>query len=224
LLPGTGFLCEAGDPTIAYYYPPGESEPWQFIWIGFIGASATAMVRDMVARHGAIYMLPNEKGLIKRLMAYKNYNGLIHELTPFDGAAIVSEVLTTLGNCAHSQATYKSQNDLVREIHDIVRDNLQKKINVMYIANRLRISREHLSRVFKEHTGIALYKYILQQKMLLACRLLKETQLTNKEVSFRLGYGNPTNFSRTFARIIHMKPSRYKVAGTIPLLYALAPE
>jgi len=218
LPPGTGFLCEVGNPDIAYYYPPSGSEPWQFVWFGFVGESATAKVRDLIARHGPIYALPQGKGLIKRLMAYANYNGLIYELTPFDGASLVLDVLATLGNCAYAQNTDSPQSTSVRHAQDIIRENLQTKINATDVAKRVRISREHLSRVFKKYTGVTLHDYILQQKMLLACRLLKETQLTNKEISYRVGFDRPTNFSRTFSRVVHMTPNRYKVEGTKPFL------
>jgi len=81
---------------------------------------------------------------------------------------------------------------------------------------QLGISREHLSRVFKEQTAQTPYQYLQRQKMLEACRLLKETRLTQKEVAFRMGYNVPAHFTRAFTRIMRLTPSRFRAVGIMP--------
>jgi AraC-like DNA-binding protein len=90
-------------------------------------------------------------------------------------------------------------------------------VNVSELADRLRVSREHLTRVFKEQTLRTPWQYILRQKMLHACRLLKTTQLTHKEIAFRLGYDTPAHFTRTFKHVLGMTPGRFRAVGTIPM-------
>ena len=71
-------------------------------------------------------------------------------------------------------------------------------------------------RTARESSGTTPHDYQLRQKMLLACHLLKETLMRNKEVAQRLGYEQPTHFSRTFMRVLRMPPRRFRAVGTIP--------
>ena len=79
------------------------------------------------------------------------------------------------------------------------------------------VSREHLARRFKEETAMTPHEYIVREKMLLACHLLKDTAMSSKEISVRLGYDEPAHFTRTFKRAIQMTPSRFRAEGTLPV-------
>lgn len=75
----------------------------------------------------------------------------------------------------------------VRRVQEFVANHLDRDINGKEIAARLRISREHLSRVFHSQTGTTLHTYILRQKMEYACYLLKHSDYNIKEVATHLG-------------------------------------
>ena len=63
-----------------------------------------------------------------------------------------------------------------------------------------------------------LQDYILRQKMSLACKLLKETNLSAKEVSARLGYARPGQFTRSFKKLLHVTPSQFRNMRTNVIL------
>jgi AraC-like DNA-binding protein len=63
-----------------------------------------------------------------------------------------------------------------------------------------------------------LQDYILRQKMSLACKLLKETRLSTKEVSARLGYDRPSQFTRSFKKLLHVPPSQFRLLRTNVIL------
>ncbi len=83
----------------------------------------------------------------------------------------------------------------------------------------LDVSREHLTRVFREQTGVTPYQFILRQRTVLACRLLQEGNFTNKEIAARLGYSSPAHFLRSFRSLVGVTPGEFRSAGlTIPIL------
>jgi transcriptional regulator GlxA family with amidase domain len=95
---------------------------------------------------------------------------------------------------------------------------MEKDVGISQIADSLQVSREHLARVFRENAGIPPSEYINQKKMKFACHLLKDTNLSCREVAARVGYGNPNSFTRAFRKIIGFSPSEIKRTGYIPAI------
>ena len=84
---------------------------------------------------------------------------------------------------------------MIRKAHALIISRLNEKTSVTQIARSLRVSREHLSRVFKEYAGISIQQFILQRKIRLACKLLKESNFSIKEISSRLGFSDQRIFT-----------------------------
>lgn len=56
----------------------------------------------------------------------------------------------------------KGRNHLHRTIHatqDIIANNPEKKISLKNLADKVHVSERHLSRVFKQHTGLTIHEY-----------------------------------------------------------------
>jgi AraC-like DNA-binding protein len=210
LHPGMAFLACHGDPRHAYYYPPEGTEPWVFFWIAFFGNPIDDMVKSMNERYGYIYNLDRTQGIIKRLYAYKSYRGSVQVMTPLNGAKFVMDILSALAEEKEKELIKEPQSNLVRLAQEQILQNMETNIGVTEIATTLNISREHLSRIFKDQTGMSPYEFIQFKKIQFACHLLKENQLSCKEISARIGYDNITTFNRAFKRIVKMSPSDYR--------------
>lgn len=65
-----------------------------------------------------------------------------------------------------------------------------------------------ISREFKKHTGITLREYLLHKRIDRACSLLRQRKSVT-EVCYGSGFGNYSNFIRTFTREIGVPPGRY---------------
>lgn len=214
---GHGFLCEIKDPATSYYYPPAGRIPWEFVYLTFIGPAATTMTREFVRRYGHIYQLPIDIGFIPEIMAWQRHDQEEIRVVPAEGAQIVAGLFVALSQSKVRIDEADAGFTLVRETQRLARKYLYQFYNVKMLSAQLGVSREHLSRVFKEQTGQAPYQYLQRQKMLEACRLLKETRLTQKEIAVRMGFDVPAHFTRAFARVMHLTPHRFRAVGTIPI-------
>lgn len=213
---GYGFLCEINDPATSYYYPEDSRAPWEFVYISFVGSAATAMTREFVRRYGPIYQLPIDIGFIPEIMTWQRYDRQEARITPAEGARIVAGLFAALSQSKVSLDQSDAGFVLVRETQRLIRKYLYQFCNVKFLSTQLGVSREHLSRVFKEQTAQTPYQYLQRQKMLAACRLLKETRLAQKEIAGRMGYNVPAHFTRAFTRVMHMTPRRFRAVGVIP--------
>jgi two-component system response regulator YesN len=72
------------------------------------------------------------------------------------------------------------------------------------------MSTAYISRYFKQKTGLNFSDYLLSTKMQLAADLLMNLQFKIYEISDRLGYKNPANFTRSFKRIYQISPKDYR--------------
>ncbi len=210
---GKAFLAQICDQDTSYYYPLEGKVPWRFIWTAFHGDTAAAMVNSIVKNYGYVFDLPRERGIIKELEAYKSYRNAIRAFSPLAGAKFVMDVIASVDESLGFRDVELSRSDLVRDAQTFIIENISENVGVNEIAERLGISREHFSRVFHEQTGISPNRYIIKEKIRLACSLLKETKLDCKEIAQRTGYDNPASFNRVFRKVLNMTPMEFKAMG-----------
>lgn len=78
------------------------------------------------------------------------------------------------------------------------------------IADKIGVSEAHFCRIFKEYTGFRPFEYINHLKIHKAKELLKDTEMSIKEVSETVGYESHSYFSMLFKRYIGVSPSEYR--------------
>ncbi len=212
LTPGMAFMSMLGDPDTAYYYPENGTEPWIFIWVSFDGDCAVKIIRELGERYGKVVSLPLDSGFVKHLESYRNRRESIQFLTPTEGAKIVHDILASLGDTIEKPQIESRQGELVQSARRLIGSGTGYLFNTRDIAVKLHVSREHLSRVFKEQTGTSIGEFIMEERMRLARRLLRDPSLTCKEIAERTGFHSANSFSRAFREKFHVSPSKYITA------------
>jgi AraC-like DNA-binding protein len=85
------------------------------------------------------------------------------------------------------------------------------ELTVSGIARELKVSRSYLARVFKRERNVSLKEYLLREKMHRAESLLiKEPQITIKELSAKIGFLDTNYFAYVFKRYYGISPGRYR--------------
>ena len=83
-------------------------------------------------------------------------------------------------------------------------------MSVAEIADHVGMNREYCTKLFKKSTGYNLKEYIVNEKMKAAKTLLSTTELPITLISSHVGYGNYSNFTRSFKQITGMTPLEYR--------------
>jgi AraC-like DNA-binding protein len=216
---GTGFLCEAHDPQMTYYFPSGNRTPWQFVFIDMIGSAAHAMARDLIKRFGPLYELPAESVQIRQLLSFHVYHEIGCTLALSESTRLATDLLNALTASKTAIPEKHADHALIRRFQEIVQSEISRALSVGEIAERLDISAEHLARIFKQQTGISPHVHIQNAKMLAACGMLKSESLPVKEIAWRLGYETPANFMRTFQRVVRCTPLQFRRNNVVPLTF-----
>ncbi|MCS0824848.1 response regulator [Cytobacillus firmus] len=103
--------------------------------------------------------------------------------------------------------------DDARRMQDIisyVEKNYMKELSLEKLSNRFFLSREHISRKFKQETGMTLSKYIINLRINQAKCWLNETAESIFSIALMLGYQDEKYFSKLFKKVVGMTPFEYR--------------
>ena len=211
--PGFGFLCEVSDPATGYWYPADAAAPWHFIYMAFDGARE--LMRAITTRHGAV--LPAPQSMVRRLQRFKRGREATAIVGAMEGAKFVYEILSGAGEAAEQRGeALRPVSERMRRLCDLMLSDARGIPCVEELARREGVSREHLSRLFREHAGQPIREFLAQARLREACSDLKETPLEIKEIAARFGYSSQSHFARAFAKMTGMTPRAFRESGVIP--------
>lgn len=100
---------------------------------------------------------------------------------------------------------------LISTVLAYVDENLfSTDFTVESIANHIHLSTNYLRSIFKEYMGVSLSKYITNQKIQHACKLLIETDESIQTISDKLDFSSINYFYPYFKKHTGMTPSQYR--------------
>ncbi len=92
---------------------------------------------------------------------------------------------------------------------DYINDHYSEKITAEQIAKNIGYSTVYLSKNFKKDTGKPIYTYITEYRISKSTILLQEG-CNVTEAAYSVGFGDCSNFIRTFKKINGISPYKYK--------------
>ncbi|MCA1059745.1 response regulator [Rossellomorea aquimaris] len=111
-----------------------------------------------------------------------------------------------------TQAKYQKEKNNMQHIAEYLQQHYQEDINLQDIADRFYLSREYISRKFKQDYGATITDYITNIRMEKAKKLLENPYLKIYEVAYGVGYGNEKYFSKVFKKHAGVTPNEYRHA------------
>lgn len=206
--PGQGFIWFQDDTRIQYRYPKNAKEPWRFISFCFMQEQILPTIISIIENSSPVFNFTGDEPFIK--MLFKNAAAKERiTLSGVEAAEMVYNLILTLMNSASTKQDFEFH-PVISRVKRIIEAEIQSNINVYEIADRVNLTREYLSRVFREYTGIKLKDYIVNERIKASCKYLSESQMTVQEISSMMNYSSPSNFSRDFLRVMGMSPNEYR--------------
>jgi AraC-like DNA-binding protein len=91
-----------------------------------------------------------------------------------------------------------------------IHENLTEKITLSMLSSMACLSQRQYTRVFKEVYGISPIEYVINCRLTLACRKMKNTRKPISEICTSCGFGDKISFSRLFKRRYGITPGEYR--------------
>ena len=85
----------------------------------------------------------------------------------------------------------------------------KERIKIKSIATEFFMSPHYVSVFIKKHAGISIQQYVIQYKLKMAERLMKQTNLSISEIADKTGFSDSSHFNRIFKKYKGVNPSKF---------------
>ena len=107
-----------------------------------------------------------------------------------------------------------TDSEFLRKMNQLIEENLSNsELNVNFLAAQLHISRSSLFAKIKTLAELTPNEMIQVVRLKKAARLMREGKYAISEVSYMVGFTNPSYFSKCFQKQFGIKPTEYMKAG-----------
>lgn len=105
---------------------------------------------------------------------------------------------------------YRQVQTLVGEIDECIRQGNSAEVTLRELARRIGYSEYHLSRKFREISGMQLRDYLRYRKLAFALKELRNTDESILDIALRYGFSSHEAFTRSFKEAYSVTPSEYR--------------
>lgn len=198
-------------PGMWHRYRPSKAG-WKEHYVGFNGAFANHLFEnEFFSGKNSIFHIGFNERLLQSF--YELFNLVDMEKTGCQQicSGLVIYILGSIISIKKNENFKGKQiEQTIQKACLIIRENIDKNINIGKLALDLNIDYSIFRKMFKEYTGISPGQYHLSLRIRQAKDLLINTNLSIKEISYRLGFESIFYFSRVFKSKTGINPTQYK--------------
>lgn len=198
--PGDEYTCthdhhEGGDECLCFKLTPELVET--------IGDDAESWQRGAVAPRAELMVL----GALAEAAIAGDSNVALEEA----GLALVAKVVALATGDRHGMGKIraKDRRRIVAAAHWI-EEHAQEEIDLASAGRETGLSAFHFLRLFAKVIGVTPHQYLIRARLRQAARLLAEDDQPITDIAFEIGFGDLSNFVRTFHRAAGMSPRAFR--------------
>ena len=175
-----------------------------------------APVKELLlqAKRGICFSKNTARTIKEKLLNLKNTHGFDSWLAFF---SLLYDLSITPDRHMLASTTYdtsgiirESKSRRITSACKYIEENYQKEITLTDVAQQIGMSESAFSHFFKKRTSRNFVHYLNEVRIGHATQLLLETTHSISEISYLCGFGNLSNFNRTFKRERNKTPSEYR--------------
>lgn len=95
-------------------------------------------------------------------------------------------------------------------LDNIISSSYMKDITMAEVADSLYISSRQLDRIVRKRYGKTLHRVIMETRVQMAARMLKNMDMTVERIGIAVGFSSGAGFYREFSRYYGMTPAEYR--------------
>jgi len=97
-----------------------------------------------------------------------------------------------------------------RRAKEMIAANLDGTLSLEQVAQECGLSVSHFSRAFRQSTGVAPHRWLVQRRVETAKELLHQGNLSLTEIALHCGFADQSHFTRTFTRTVGNSPGHWR--------------
>ncbi len=99
---------------------------------------------------------------------------------------------------------------LTRRMIEYIQGNFQRPIQNEDIAAHLHFNASYLNRVFKQHTGMTIHRFLLMQRLNAVLQTLESEDISIAAAAEAAGFSDIPHFTKTFKKHVGKTPKEYR--------------
>ena len=192
------------------YHPTGP-RGWKKYWIGFRGHNMDDRVRaGFLSPTKPIYHVGFSDKIVQLYRSAFDA-ALAEEAYSQQVMAGIVNHLIGLMYSLERNIELKSRNqehvNMINRAQLRIRESLESSLTIQQVAEEMGVSYSNFRKLFKEHTGLSPAVYQQDLRLQRAKELLTTTDMSIKEIAYRLNFESPDYFSSKFRVKTGRKPS-----------------
>lgn len=193
-------------------YYPDKTTGWDEYWIGFSNSYMISRITsNFFSKDRPVLNVGIQDHLVN---IYLQAIEIAKEQKSGFQQLLAGTVEYLLG-CAYSyNKSYSFEDTIVTKHIDkaklIIIRNIYNRISPKEIARELDVTYSWFRKTFKEYTGFSPAQYANKVKIQKSKELLTNTNLSNIEISDKLGFDNPNYFCTLFKNKVKLTPKEYR--------------
>lgn len=214
LLDGAWHTASAGQVYILrrgekHRYRANPGNPWKKLWINYV-ADYISPLLDAYGIKSGVYSAEDARIYFEQAFEYAS-GGAPYTNFSYNIAQCVHNIINTV-----ALESSRENSDRYR-IREALNGSVYEKADLDVISERLHISKSNIIRIFKKSYGVTPYEYLVSLKIATAKILLKDTQMTIKEIAEKLCFSDEHYFSNVFLRRTGSRPREYRRSHNVKI-------
>ncbi|GAA4299107.1 AraC family transcriptional regulator [Aestuariibaculum suncheonense] len=197
----------------SHEYKANDNDPWSIYWFHFKGPLAEELYKRYSTTHS--YNYKNIPFTTKRIEQFNKIfnlydNNYLDSYIEYANLLSLNFISSFIYHDFDSKLNSDNSDTLVNSIKDYLANNLERKITLDELSEKFNYSKSYIHSKFKLKTGYPVLVFFNLKKTQKACEYLNYTELSIKEISFKVGFEDPLYFSRIFKNFMGKSPRSYK--------------
>ena len=194
-------------------YNPAPSTGWKCYWIGFKGRNVDDRVRaGFLSPTKPVYHVGFSDAIVH--LYREAYDTAVRESAYAQQvlAGLVNHIIGVMYSLERNIELNRNQAhvDMVNRARLQIREHLESSLTIQQVAEDLGVSYSNFRKLFKEYTGISPATYQQDLRLQRAKELLSTTNMSVKEIAYRLNFESPDYFSAKFKAKTGRRPSELR--------------
>lgn len=194
-------------------YHPIKNVGWKSYWIGFKGKNMDDRVKaGFLSPEKPIYNVGFSENIVR--LYREAYRNAVEEKANYQQvlAGMVNYLIGMMYALERNKLLTrdKAHVDVINRARLRIRESLESELTIQQIADECGISYSNFRKLFKEYTGVAPALYQQELRIQRAKELLSTTDLSVKEIAYRLNFDSSDYFSSKFRAKVGTPPMEYR--------------
>lgn len=190
-------------------YFSSPQNPFKKIWMNVSGSLCDELVHVYNLTGVLLVKQIDAYPIFKEFLAVCENKELSLDEIYVQSSLIFHKLIMKISAHLAAESGHRGTGVTANEIRSYIDRNIYERLNIETLSKQFNLSSSQINRVFKKAFDITPYDYILSRKISTAKLLLRNTNLTVKEIAYLLHFADEHYFSNIFLQKTGKRPGKY---------------